>query len=123
MKRGLSAGRVQSVALRLICDREAEIDAFEPREYWSITAEFSTTQNGKPEPTFEAKLHRIDGEKVELPDEASARSILRRLEGAEYTVVGSQSEGAAAKPSAPIYHQHPSTGGVSAARDSLRSER
>lgn len=86
VKRGLSAGRVQSVALRLICDREDEIDAFVPQEYWTITAEFSPAKTGAPAAVFEAKLHRIDGEKVELPNEASARAIVERAQGARFVV-------------------------------------
>src|SRR5690625_897509 len=59
-RRGLSAGRVQSPALRLICERDAEIEAFIPREYWKIEAQ--TGKDGQP---FTARLQRLDGDKVE----------------------------------------------------------
>ena len=70
---GLSAGRVQTVALRLICEREDEIRAFESEEYWSVTARLR--HGGQP---FEAKLHRIDRKAFSLGDEASARGWSRR---------------------------------------------
>ncbi|MFQ5894216.1 MAG: type I DNA topoisomerase [Nitrospinota bacterium] len=79
---GLSAGRVQSVALRLLCEREKEIEAFVPREYWSLTA----TLEGKAPPSFQAKLFRVDGQEADLPDEASARAIQEELEKATYRV-------------------------------------
>ena len=79
--RGLSAGRVQSVALRLICEREAEIEKFQPKEYWTIIADF-TTASGE---TFSAKLIRIDGEKAEITNQADAEktasAILSRIYG------------------------------------------
>src|SRR5690606_19985469 len=68
---GLSAGRVQTVALRLIAEREAEIRAFVTEEYWSITAEL--LKDGKQ---FQAKLHHIDGKAFRLPDEAAATAVL-----------------------------------------------
>jgi DNA topoisomerase-1 len=80
---GLSAGRVQSVALRLVCDREAEIEAFTPQEYWTITAHL--TRQGDST-VFEARLHARGGERVEIPDEEAARRILGELEGATYQV-------------------------------------
>jgi DNA topoisomerase-1 len=73
-----SAGRVQSVALRLICEREAEIEAFKPREYWSIEAEF-TAPDGS---TFTARLTHIDGKKLDkfdLADEASATAAAEKV--------------------------------------------
>jgi DNA topoisomerase-1 len=79
----LSAGRVQSVALRLIVEREREIDAFVPVEYWSIGAEF------KPEglrQTFVAKLARIDDEEPELPREDIVKPILADMEKAAYVI-------------------------------------
>ena len=62
VKRGLSAGRVQSVALKMICEREAEIEAFQPVEYWVIGSDLSASE----EPVFHARLHKIDGKKVLL---------------------------------------------------------
>jgi DNA topoisomerase-1 len=76
--RGLSAGRVQSVALRIVCEREREILAFEPREYWSITLELE----GSKEPQFQAKLFKIAGDKAEAANKAEADEILKGLEGA-----------------------------------------
>ncbi|MDX2128072.1 MAG: type I DNA topoisomerase [Chloroherpetonaceae bacterium] len=69
--RGISAGRVQSVALRLVCEREAEITAFKPREYWSIFADFQTPKGE----VFSAKLTKIQGKDVELGNEADARKV------------------------------------------------
>jgi DNA topoisomerase I len=80
VKGGLSAGRVQSVAVRIICDRERAIQAFTPVEYWSITANLK----GKVPPVFAAKLVRKNGEKIEIPDEATATGILRDLEAAPF---------------------------------------
>ncbi len=77
--RGLSAGRVQSVALRIVCEREREILAFEPREYWSITLELE----GSEKPQFQAKLFKIDGDKAEVANKAEADEILKGLEGAK----------------------------------------
>jgi DNA topoisomerase-1 len=71
---GLSAGRVQSVALRLIVDRQSQIDTFVPQEYWSITA---TLVAGTP-PTFEAKLIEDDGKKIEILDARSAARLAAR---------------------------------------------
>jgi DNA topoisomerase I len=71
---GLSAGRVQSVALRLIADRQNEIDTFVPQEYWSIT---STLVAGSP-PSFEAKLVEDDGKKIEILDARSAAGLVAR---------------------------------------------
>src|SRR5690606_24176131 len=78
---GLSAGRVQTVALRLITDREAEIRAFEPEEYWSITALLEAEGE-----RFEAKLHHIDGKAFRLENEAAAKDVLADVEGAPFVV-------------------------------------
>ena len=79
---GLSAGRVQSVAVRIICDRERAIQAFEPEEYWSITAHLK----GPEPPPFEAKLVRKDGKKIKIGNKAAADQILSDLKDAAYTV-------------------------------------
>ncbi len=81
VKKGLSAGRVQSVAVRLICEREEEIERFEPEEYWNITARL---QAGEAE--MVAKLLKIDDKKAFLPNEEAVKNLLARLEGQEYTV-------------------------------------
>ena len=82
VKGGLSAGRVQSVAVRIICEREREIQKFVPEEFWSITANLE----GKNPPPFEAKLIKKDGKKIKLPDEAATKAALSDLEGAGYQV-------------------------------------
>lgn len=82
VKGGLSAGRVQSVALRIICERERAIHAFEPQEYWSITAHLE----GESPPPFTAKLTRKNSKKIEIPDETSAKAILRDLKNKEFVV-------------------------------------
>ncbi len=79
---GLSAGRVQSVALRLICEREEEIEKFTPQEYWTITAKLRTTSGEE----FEAVLARKGEEKVHLPDEESAGKVLEELKGLPFVV-------------------------------------
>src|SRR5579862_3934917 len=80
-----SAGRVQSVALRLICEREAAIEAFRPREYWTVEAVF-TTPAGAP---FTARLTHLDGRKLEqfdLPDEATALRAEAAVEAGRFSV-------------------------------------
>ena len=81
VKRGLSAGRVQSVALRLIVDRENEIEAFVPEEYWNLYAHLL-----KKKDKFQAKLNGINGKKVELHAKDEVDSILDALDGAEFLV-------------------------------------
>ena len=76
---GLSAGRVQSVALRIVCDRENEIKAFKSEEYWTITLEVE----GQIKPKFQSKLFKIDGNKVEIPNQAAADEIVKNLKGPE----------------------------------------
>ncbi len=78
VKRGLSAGRVQSVALRLVCEREEEIRRFKPKEYWTIEAEFLTEKGG----ALRAKLERIDGRKAEIGTGAKAEELLARIKKA-----------------------------------------
>jgi DNA topoisomerase-1 len=82
VRRGLSAGRVQSVALRLICEREDEIKAFVPEEFWSLTA----LLEGKLPPQFEAKLLKKDEEKLKVKNNDEVRKILADLQGASYSV-------------------------------------
>ncbi len=75
-----SAGRVQSVALRLICEREGEIEAFRPREYWSIESSFRTAAGA----SFSSRLTHLDGKKLDrfdLPDEAAAKNAVAAIEG------------------------------------------
>lgn len=85
VRSGLSAGRVQSVAVKLIVDREREIQAFIKREYWTISA-FLSAQGDSAPIIFPAELIAQNNEKIEIPDEARAKAILADLEGANYTV-------------------------------------
>ena len=82
VRRGLSAGRVQSVALKLICDREREIEAFVPVEYWHITARLAASDP----PEFDARLERIGDSGANVTTEAQATKILADLEGATFQV-------------------------------------
>ncbi len=82
VRRGLSAGRVQTVALRLIVDREREIRAFVKREYWTIDASLAA----KKPPVLTARFIKRDKEAVEIPDEATASSFVQALDGARYIV-------------------------------------
>jgi DNA topoisomerase-1 len=74
VKKGLSAGRVQSVAVKLILDRENEIEAFIPEEYWTITAKLAVHNQN-----FEAKFHSLNGEKLELHNEADMQSVMHAI--------------------------------------------
>ena len=82
IRRGLSAGRVQSVAVRLIVDREEEINAFKPEEYWIIEAKLATAQRR----ILNAALYSDEKGKVKITNEAQAKEYLARLDGAEYEV-------------------------------------
>jgi DNA topoisomerase-1 len=87
VRRGLSAGRVQSVAVRIICEREREIQAFVPKEYWSITARLE----GEAPPPFSARLFRIgadklDPEKFRVENQAAAEAVVDRLRTATWIV-------------------------------------
>ncbi len=83
IKRGLSAGRVQSVALRIIGDREDEINAFIPREYWTLDAEFQIPGEKKP---LTAHFYGKGREKIEIASEEQLNGILKDLEGCEISV-------------------------------------
>lgn len=85
VKKNLSAGRVQSVAVRLICEREREIQAFVPVEYWSLTATLTPQSPNKPFP-FEARFIGRGKEKVELHNEEEAQTVVSGLDGADYVV-------------------------------------
>ncbi|MCK9525725.1 MAG: type I DNA topoisomerase [Limnochordia bacterium] len=82
VKPGLSAGRVQSVAVKLIVDREREIEAFVEEEYWSVNATLQT----KLDELFEAKLHNKAGKKLSLPNEEAAKEVERDATGQKWTV-------------------------------------
>lgn len=82
IRRGLSAGRVQSVAVRFVVEREAEIAAFKPREYWTLDARLAA---GRP-PAFLARLIRLDGKKAAIDNVAEAEALAAELEKATFTV-------------------------------------
>ncbi|MEE9611929.1 MAG: type I DNA topoisomerase, partial [Desulfatiglandales bacterium] len=84
VRRGLSAGRVQSVALRMICERETEIHAFKPQEYWSLTAHL---QADEP-PPFKAKLFKYDDQKIDLKTEEQTQAIISELANKTFRVEG-----------------------------------
>jgi len=83
VKRGLSAGRVQSVALRIICDREDEINAFIPKEYWTLEAQFKVDGEKKP---FVAKFHGDENGKLELNSEADVDKVIKAITGKKAVV-------------------------------------
>ncbi len=82
VRQGLSAGRVQSVAVRLVCDREREIQQFVPEEYWSITAKLKAVEP----PPFEAKVVKKSGKKLKIENEEQAREIVEALGDASFKV-------------------------------------
>ncbi|GAB6557472.1 TPA: type I DNA topoisomerase [Bacillus cereus] len=81
VKKGLSAGRVQSVAVRLIIEREKEIQIFEPEEFWTIKTEFV-----KGKDTFEASFYGVDGEKVQLTNETQVNEIIEQMKDNAFSV-------------------------------------
>ncbi|MFS0865117.1 type I DNA topoisomerase [Fredinandcohnia sp. 179-A 10B2 NHS] len=81
VKKGLSFGRVQTVAVRLIIEREKEIQKFIPEEYWTIKADFL-----KEKTQFEAQFYGVDGKKVELKSEEEVKDILSSIEGNSFTI-------------------------------------
>jgi DNA topoisomerase-1 len=82
VRRGLSAGRVQSVAVRLICEREKDIQSFVPQEYWTIEA----LLEGSAPPSFKATLARVDSKKAEIRNQGEARAILQDLGHLSFSV-------------------------------------
>lgn len=96
-----SAGRVQSVALRLICEREAEIEAFTPQEYWSLLSEFETPKGDK----FQARLARMDGAKLDkfgLTNEGDAKRAVALIEAEDFKVQSIEKKQAQRHPSPPF---------------------
>lgn len=83
VKRGLSAGRVQSAVTKMIVDREKEIESFVPKEYWTITAHLADEKGKHP---FEARYYGIDGKKKEIGTREEAESILKMASDGEYSV-------------------------------------
>ncbi|MEC9492896.1 type I DNA topoisomerase [Flexistipes sp.] len=104
LKYGLSAGRVQSVALRLICEREEEIEKFVPKEYWTLDGYFEKSA-GAPESKGEAvkaRLEKKNGKKIEIPDEKKVREILSDLENKEAKVTDVAKKELRQSPAAPF---------------------
>lgn len=102
---GLSAGRVQSVALRLIVDKEREIEAFVPEEYWNIGAHLAKSGKGNGSPAkrhpFATRLSQENGKKIEVKDGATAARVKADLEGADYRVAKITTSERKRKPYAP----------------------
>lgn len=99
IRRGLSAGRVQSVAVRMICDREEEIRSFVSQEYWSIDAKLLAESSRK---AFAAKLASVDGKKPELNTKEQTDEILARLENAQFNVTNVKKSVHRKSPAAPF---------------------
>lgn len=97
VKKGLSAGRVQSVAVKIIMDRENEISAFVPTEYWSITAKL-----GIRDSVFEAKFHKLNGVKKELNQESDVQEVLEAIKNASFKVSDVKEKERQRHPSAPF---------------------
>jgi len=98
VKQGLSAGRVQSVALKMVCDRQAEIEAFRPEEYWNLGADLKASQP----PAFNARLHRIEGRKAEVGNGEQAARIVRDLETGRFVVAKVERKESRQRPSPPF---------------------
>ncbi|MBT7770404.1 MAG: type I DNA topoisomerase, partial [Rhodospirillales bacterium] len=96
-----SAGRVQSVALRLICDRETEIELFRPQEYWTVTADFNNAADKK----FTANLTHLDGtklDKMSLTDEAKAKNAVAAIEAGDFSIAKVERKQSRRNPAAPF---------------------
>ena len=99
IRRGLSAGRVQSAALKIICDREKEIKAFVPEEYWNITVELRKEGDKK---AFTAKLVEKDGKKLSIGNREASEGIVKDLESCPYTVAKVEKKERIRRPFAPF---------------------
>ena len=99
VKRGLSAGRVQSSALRIICDREDEINAFIPEEYWTLDAVLQVKGEKKP---LVAKFYGDENGKMQITSEEEMNKVLKELEGAEYSVLSVKKGERSKKPPMPF---------------------
>ena len=113
-RKGLSAGRVQSVALRLVCERERDIQRFTPVEYWTLEAELSKKDEGgrmrdesqpstlNPQPSFIARLFKLNGADPDLKNEADAQRVVDALQGADYVVTRVERKDRTRRPAAPF---------------------
>jgi len=102
VRRGLSAGRVQSVALRMIADREREIESFVPQEYWSIDAELELKKMKAKGSFIASLLGFMDGKKIEIQSESEAEGIIGELKGASYIVAQVRKKEVARQPAPPF---------------------
>lgn len=104
VKRGLSAGRVQTAALRIIVEREREIEAFVAVEYWSIEADLAKQVGREPKPSeqFRAALQKVRGEKATIENQEQADAIMAALDGASYRVADVTTRETQRRPSAPF---------------------
>jgi len=104
VKRGLSAGRVQTAALRIIVEREREIEAFVPVEYWSIEADLAKQVGREPKASekFRAALQKVRGEKATIENQEQADAIMAALDGASYRVADVTTKEMQRRPSAPF---------------------
>lgn len=98
IKQGLSAGRVQSVALKMVCDRQAEIDAFVPEEYWVLSADLEASEP----PVFNARLHRVGDEKAKVGDGETAASIVAELSSGRFRVASVERKESKQRPGPPF---------------------
>ena len=99
VKKGLSAGRVQSAATKLVVDREREIEAFEPKEYWTITAELSAKGDKK---TIPARFYGVKGKKKELANSEETEKIKAQIKDADFVVTSANYSDKAQQPSPPF---------------------
>ncbi len=97
VRKGTSAGRVQSVALRMVCEREEEIQAFQPVEYWTIVA---TLVNGNI--AFEADLWKLDGEAAKVPNEAAAKALVEEIGGTTFAIESIEQKRQKRRPAPPF---------------------
>ncbi|KZE65860.1 DNA topoisomerase I [Fictibacillus phosphorivorans] len=97
IKKGLSAGRVQTVAVRLIVEREKEIEAFQPEEYWRIKGVFSASGED-----FEAQFYGVNGKKKELSNEEEVKEVLNKLKGKKFSIQSVQKKERKRNPSPPF---------------------
>jgi DNA topoisomerase-1 len=98
IKQGLSAGRVQSVALKMVCERQGEIDAFQSEEYWLLGADLKADQP----PPFAARLHKIEGRKAEVGNGEDAARIVRDLQSGRFVVGKVEKKESKQRPSPPF---------------------
>ncbi|MBE7029113.1 MAG: type I DNA topoisomerase [Clostridia bacterium] len=98
IRKGLSAGRVQSVATRIVCDREEEIEKFKPEEYWTVNAKLKSSKNK----FFTARLEKKDGKKLTLKNEQETKAVLEILKNAKYVINSIKQTKKIRKPAAPF---------------------